>query len=94
MTDAELVFADGKAYPAEVILAEAGEDTQSFLDAPAEDTAGKDVPDPAVIRFVCRSFPEGEKPVQVRYAYRSTLTGALIRNAAGLPMTPFVLDIL
>ena len=94
VTDAELVFADGKAYPAEVILAEAGEDTQSFPDAPAEDTAGKDVPDPAVIRFVCRSFPEGEKPVQVRYAYRSTLTGALIRNAAGLPMTPFVLDVL
>ncbi len=92
--DAELAFADGKVYPAEVILAEAGEDTQSFLDARAEDTAGKEIPDTAVIRFVCSAFPEGEKPVQVRYAYHSTMTGALIRNAAGLPMTPFVLDIL
>ncbi len=94
VTDAEFVAADGSVYPAEVLIQEQVEGETRTADASAEDLTGKGRPDLAVIRFVCRAFPKGERPVQVRYAHRSTLTGALIRNAAGLPMTPFVLDIL
>lgn len=93
VTDAELVASDGSAYPADVIWKETGDSSRSASDTMAEKAAGEGTPDAAEIRFVCRAFPEGEKPVQARYAFCSTMTGALIRNAAGLPMTPFVLDI-
>ncbi len=98
VTDAELVTPDGSAYPAEVILEETEPGRQSTSDT-AEDGgatgegAGNDAADCAVMRLVCKGFPQGVKPVQARYAFCSTMTGALIRNASGLPMTPFVLPV-
>ncbi len=94
VTDAKLVAADGRVYPAEVILETPGETAHGIAKTSAAYAANEtETKGCAMIYFTSREFPAGEKPAQVRYAFCSTMTGALIWNEAGLPMTPFVLNI-
>ena len=61
------------------------------------DSQGKAYPAAVLLKEDCIELScsdLAEAPVQVRYCYKNTSSGALIFNGTGLPMSPFVWNLL
>ncbi len=94
--DAELVAEDGTVYPAKAELVpvppmEQASDQKSEQEHSA-DTSENGEKAMAWLVVHAEDFPG--RPAKVRCGYHSILKGALIYNKAGLPMSPFELDVM
>ena len=81
---------------AEGLYADSTDKGAVIRDCELVDADGAIFPAEAVVKdsaLIVVSESMTTRPVRVRYAYHNVMHGALVYNSAGLPMSPFVLDV-